>query len=218
MNNHLSKIGPAEREQHFYLKPDHHCYYWGEYTPWMYTQGRNAEFSEVNTFVADLKMPLELRGTPQWDRKQAAIDSAGLAFARFWRWRELADKCVLVAVPASRSHDDLLYDDRVEQILNRIQYHAGVPLTCLRLLESDGTLQASHSSEQRPKPAQLVRSIQINQVPTPAVAPKWVYLFDDVLTSGAHFVACSTHIRKLFPNTKIIGNFVARSRRPEADE
>lgn len=218
MNENLSQIGARQREHHFHLSPHHRCYYWGEYTPWGYTHGRNADFSETNSFIADLKISPEMRGTPEWERKLQAIDLAGRAFARFWRWRELADKCLLVAISASRSHDDPLYDDRVEQILERIRTYSGAPVTCLRLLESDGSLQPSHGATNRPKISRLTRSIRINRQVVPLTPPKMIFLFDDVLTTGAHFVASCSHIHRLFPESRVVGNFIARSRRPDANE
>lgn len=215
MKDRLSKIGARQREQHFHLTPRHRCYYWGEYTPWAYTYGRNAEYSETNMLVADLKVSPELRGTAEWERKLRAIDLVGQAFAKFWRWQELGDQCLLVPIPSSRGRDDPLYDDRMEQVVERIRSHAGTTLDSLRLLESDGSLEASHSAEKRPKLAELVRSLAINQDIVPPIAPRMVFLFDDVLTTGAHFAACCVHIEKLFPETRVVGNFVARSKRPE---
>lgn len=218
MNEVLSKIGVRQREHHIYLTPQHRCYYWGEYTPWAYTRGRNAEFSETNSLIADLKVAPDQCGTPEWERKLRAIDLVGGAFAHFWRWRELADKCVLVAVPSSRRRDDPLYDNRIEQVLERVRAYSGIPLECVPLLESDGTPQPSHSAEIRPRLSQLIRSLSINRTVVPLTPPKMVFLFDDVLTTGAHFAACCTHIQRLFPESRIVGNFVARSRHPDPDE
>lgn len=218
MNEALSQIGPRQREHHFHLIPSHRCYYWGEYTPWAYTRGKNAAFSETNSLIADLKVSPELRDTPDWVRKQQAIALVGSAFARFWRWRGLHDKCILVPIPSSRRRDDALYDDRMEQVLEHVSSQSGARLSVVPVLESDGSLQPSHNSSKRPKLPELIRSLHIRQAAVPTSAPKMVFLFDDVLTTGAHFVACYAHLQRILPHAKIIGNFVARSRRPEADE
>lgn len=41
--------------------------------------------------------------------------------------------------------------------------------------------------------------------------PRAIILFDDIITSGAHFKAAQTIIQKAFPETPIIGLFVARN-------
>jgi hypothetical protein len=218
MNERLSQLSASQREQHFHLTPQHRCYYWGEYTPWAFTFGKNAEFSETNGLIANLKLSLDLRDTQDWERKLHAIDTIGRAFSRFWRWSELAEKCMLVPIPASRRRDDPLYDSRMELILESIQEHAGRSLNCVNLLESDGSLEASHIAEKRPKIAALEQSLSINSGLLPTVSPQLIYLFDDVLTTGAHFSACSKHIQTVYPESKIVGNFVARSKRPDVCE
>lgn len=48
-----------------------------------------------------------------------------------------------------------------------------------------------------------------------APVPQMIAIIDDVLTTGAHFVAVRNILRREFPDTKIIGLFIAR-RVPEA--
>lgn len=48
-----------------------------------------------------------------------------------------------------------------------------------------------------------------------APPPQIIAIIDDVLTTGAHFVAVRNILRQVFPETKIIGLFIAR-RVPEA--
>jgi predicted amidophosphoribosyltransferase len=45
--------------------------------------------------------------------------------------------------------------------------------------------------------------------------PQAIGLFDDVLTTGAHFRAASNILQKAFPGVRVIGVFIAR-RVPEA--
>ncbi len=215
----LSRIDSHEREQHFYLKPEHRCWFWGEYTPWGYTYGSNADYSETNRLIADLKVPPERREDAQdWGRKEAAIERASEAFARFWRWSDLADKVLLVPVPGSRSRSDPLYDDRMERVVAGISAKAGIELAQANLLASDGSLESSHTSSQRPQIQRLMSSIMMDTAALPASSPEMVFLFDDVLTTGAHFVASSNHLLRLYPNARVIGNFIARTRRPAPDE
>jgi predicted amidophosphoribosyltransferase len=48
-----------------------------------------------------------------------------------------------------------------------------------------------------------------------APLPQAIAVVDDVLTTGAHFVAVSNILRREFPSTSIVGLFIAR-RVPQA--
>jgi predicted amidophosphoribosyltransferase len=50
-----------------------------------------------------------------------------------------------------------------------------------------------------------------------APTPNIIALFDDVLTTGAHFVAARNVLRSRFPQAQIIGFFIAR-RAPETTD
>jgi predicted amidophosphoribosyltransferase len=47
--------------------------------------------------------------------------------------------------------------------------------------------------------------------------PTDIGLFDDVLTTGAHFRAAHSVLKRAFPNARIIGLFIAR-RVPESSD
>lgn len=213
MRQRLQLIGGVERHQHFYLRPEHKCYFWGEYTPWEFTKGMKWDFSETNRLVADFKAPPSGPGSEDWKRKVEAIERISTAFAGFWKWSALASQAVLVPMPPSRAFTDPQYDDRITRMLLRLRDLTKVDLDVRELIVSDGSLPTSHTAERRPKLEQLLESLSIPVVPT--ISPKYIYLFDDVLTTGAHFVACSTLLKQSFPEAAVIGNFVARCARPD---
>lgn len=213
MRQRLQSIGGVERHQHFYLRPEHKCYFWGEYTPWEYTKGLNWDFSETNHLVADFKTPASEQQSQDWERKRNAIERISTAFAGFWKWSALAHQCLLVPVPPSRARPDPLFDDRMTQVLLRIRTLTGVDLDVREAIVSDGSAPTSHTAQKRPKLEELIKTLSLCSLPK--VTPKYIYLFDDVLTTGAHFVACSTLLKKQLPDAAIVGNFVARCARPE---
>lgn len=213
MRQRLQLIGGVERHQHFYLRPEHKCYFWGEYTPWEYTKGLKWEYSETNRLIADFKAPAFQRGDPDWVRKHEAIERISSAFSGFWKWSALAERCMLIPIPPSRARLDPLFDDRMTQVLRRISSLAGAPLDVREAIVSDGLAPTSHTATKRPKLDDLLKSLALSSLP--AAAPKYIYLFDDVLTTGAHFVACSLLLKEAFPNAAIVGNFVARCARPD---
>ena len=73
-----------------------------------------------------------------------------------------------------------------------------------------------HASETRLSPDQIEALYRINGglvTPTPTV----VVLVDDVLTTGAHFKAAQSVLRKQFPGVPVFGLFVARRGLPQND-
>lgn len=213
MRHRLQLVGGVERPQHFYLRPEHKCYFWGEYTPWEFTKGMKWDYSETNRLIADLKAPAPKPGTQDLNRKAAAIERISVAFSGFWKWSALAPQAILVPIPPSRAVTDTQYDDRMTRMLLRLRDLTGVDLDIRELIVSDGSLPTSHTAEKRPKLEQLLGSLSLPVVPN--ISPKYIYLFDDVLTTGAHYVACSGLLKKAFPAASVIGNFVARSARPD---
>ncbi|MRD46468.1 hypothetical protein GHT07_04220 [Caenimonas koreensis DSM 17982] len=212
MRQRLQLIGGVERHQHFYLRPEHKCYFWGEYTPWEFTKGLTWNFSETNRLVADFKAPAFKQQDPDWQRKRDAIERISTAFAGFWKWSALAHQCMLVPVPPSRARPDPLFDDRMTQVLLKIGASTGVALDVREAIVSAGSAPTSHATKKRPKIDELIKTLSLSSVPVNP--PKYIYLFDDVLTTGAHFVACSILLKKAFPDAAIVGNFVARCARP----
>lgn len=55
MQQRLQLVGEIERPQHYFLEGDHRCYFWGEYTPWEYTEGKRWDYSDTNRLIANFK-------------------------------------------------------------------------------------------------------------------------------------------------------------------
>jgi len=216
MEKRLQQVGDVERPQHYFLEPAHRCYFWGEYTPWEHTGGRKWDYSETNQLISNFKKSMDRQGKDDWWRKQAAIDRVSLAFAQFWKWQILHQRgVILVPLPPSKRADDPLHDDRMSKLVHGIRSASGIDLDVRELLVSDGSIPASHTAAQRPSPQQIYESLSIHPGEAAKAAPNLIYLFDDVLTSGAHFVASVRRLREIFPDQPIVGNFVARCTRPD---
>lgn len=216
MQQRLQLVGEIERPQHYFLEGEHRCYFWGEYTPWEYTEGKRWNYSETNQLIANFKKGMDRQGKEDWHHKQEAIENIGRRFARFWKWQALHERgAILVPVPPSRRVDDPLHDDRMMQMLRVLHGSAGIDLDLRELLVSDGSIPTSHTAAQRPSPQRIYESLSLDVAESAKPAPNLIYLFDDVLTSGSHFVACLRRLRELYPEQPVIGNFIARCARPE---
>jgi hypothetical protein len=202
----LTKIDDLTRPDHFYLTPDDECYFLGEYTA-----RKGYAFSATNQLILNFKKSMDKRATPQWRYKEKAIDEAAAAF-RAALSKELLDLSTLVPIPPSKSKNDVLHDDRLVRMLRGIRIKP--ELDVRELVFQRASTAAVHDQENRPTPEQLQANYGIDQAlchPNPQV----IGLFDDVLTTGAHFRAASAALKQSFRGVRIIGFFIAR-RVPEA--
>lgn len=208
----LTVVGALERPDHHYLPADAECYFWGEYTPYRHTQGRAWDFSPTNQLISNFKKKLDRRHLPEWRYKQDAINIISDAFTMMWDWPALqAARIALVPMPPSRARTDPLFDDRMTQVLAAVRERTGVPLDIRDCLSFSGAFAASHESEDRPTPEQLYQDLELDTA-TASVAeqPNAVFLFDDMLTTGAHFVAACRCLREQFGEIQVVGHFVCR--------
>jgi hypothetical protein len=202
----LTKIDDLARPDHFYLTPDDECYFLGEYTA-----RKGYAFSATNQLILNFKKSTDKRATAQWRYKEKAIDDAAAAFCAALN-KELLDHATLVPIPPSKSKNDALYDDRLVRMLRGIRVNP--KLDVRELLFQRASTAAVHDQENRPTPEQLQANYGIDQALCDP-DPQMIGLFDDVLTTGAHFRAASATLKQSLPGVRIIGFFIAR-RVPEA--
>ena len=103
------------------------------------------------------------------------------------------------------------YDDRLLRLLHKID--PGHALDIRELLVMNRNVAAAHLSDMPRDVLQLSQCIEIDKA-QPTSVPACIGVFDDVLTTGAHFKAAQIKLLAQFPLTPIIGLFVAR-RTPE---
>jgi hypothetical protein len=205
---HLTEIDDLIRPDHHYLSASDTCVFIGEYTA-----RKGYSFSATNQVILNFKKSVDRRGRPEWQHKERTIREVGQAFGAAIDANWLAN-VTLVPIPPSKHKSDPLYDDRLLRMLRAIP--AGGMLDVRELLVQRQTMEAAHDAEVRPGPDQIADGYQIDEnlcEPT----PKIVALFDDVITTGAHFVAARRVIGTRFPQAQIIGFFIAR-RVPETTD
>lgn len=184
------------------------CYFLGEYTA-----RKGYAFSATNQLILNFKKSMDKRATAQWRYKEKAIEEAAAAFRAALN-SEWLDGATLVPIPPSKSKSDALYDDRVVRMVRGIR--AQPALDVRELVLQRASTVAVHDQADRPTPEQ----IQANYAIDPALRdpdPQVIGLFDDVLTTGAHFRAACAALRQSFRNVKVVGLFIAR-RVPEATD
>jgi hypothetical protein len=202
----LTKIDDLARPDHYYLTAEDDCYFLGEYTA---RQGY--AFSATNQLILNFKKSMDKRGTVQWKYKDRAINDAAVAFRTAVNG-EWFDSATLIPIPPSKAKTDPLYDDRLVRMLRAIRPQPQVDVR--EVIVQRASMEAAHDAETRPRPEDIGAIYTIDeQLRNPP--PQVIGLFDDVLTTGAHFRAASNLLKLAYPGVRIIGVFIAR-RVPEA--
>jgi hypothetical protein len=144
---------------------------------------------------------------------QAASDHSQRARACQRNQLGMARRATLVPVPPSKARGDPAYDDRMTKVCQGIR--AGLDVR--ELVVQSESLPAAHESKDRPTVVDLLRVWSIDeQLANPS--PRWIGIFDDVLTTGTRFVAMKTILQGRFPQVHIFGFFIARRVFPPSDE
>jgi hypothetical protein len=203
----LSKIDELTRPDHTFIEPEDECYYLGDYYA-----GRGFAFSSINNLINNLRKPMARRGRPDdWRHKQSAILTCGKMLRESLN-EEWLNEATLIPMPSSKTKDDAEYDDRVPQILKEVAKGRQVDIRELVVMKR--SVQQSHLAQERVSLPELIESMSVDEGGAQP-APHSIGIFDDVLTTGRHFKAVQTILRRRFPDVPIVGVFVVR-RVPDA--
>ena len=97
------------------------------------------------------------------------------------------------------------------EVINGIAQHCKVPLDIRDCLTFSGKYGASHEADSRPTPDELLAELTFDPSPgRPGQRPGLIFLFDDMLTTGAHYITAANLLAQHFPGVPVVGNFVAR--------
>jgi hypothetical protein len=195
----IRQIGDLERQDHWYLTPEHVCYFFGEYTA-----RAGYSHSSTNQIIHNIKKRPSVQGTPQWQHKIRAMNQVAAAIRGAIN-PEAYGRVTLVPIPPSKLRTDPEYDARMATIARAVSPQIDVR----ELIEPVGERCTMHESEQRLTPAELLATLGLQeQLSDPA--PQEIFLIDDVITTGCSFVACRTLLQHRYPGVPISGIFAAR--------
>lgn len=202
----LLKIDELLIDQHPYLSNDDECYYIREYTA---RQGYH--YSDTNSLIKNFKKPIDREGFPEWQYKKEAIKKISKMLFHCMPPNQM-DDFTLIPIPPSKHKDDPLFDNRMTKVL--LKYGHGAQLDIRELLQITKNYPASHEHNTRLTPKELKRLLIIDEEQI-SPHPRNILLFDDMITTGSHFVACKKILQKRFKNATVRGIFVARRKPPE---
>ena len=194
----LCRIDELTRREHYYLGDEDLCFYFGDYC------GRNGRaHGTMSALVHDLLQPRDAGVPKQEYRKDRAL-------SRVAQWlHEVFDPATIrdatfVPLPQSGSGVQTDSDDRIFRILKR----GAEDLDIRRLIEMDDTSRSGEVNL-RSGPDVLYGHMRVVLALTEP-KPNAIFLVDDVLTTGANYVAAKKRILQLLPDLPVFGLFVAR--------
>lgn len=193
-------------------KSDFKLYYARIYPP-----GEGFKYSDTNNYILNLKISPSEKNRIQ--HKNQAIDLFSQEVSEF-----LIDKLpsndspldlVLVPIPPSKSPSDDNYDDRMLTVARKISQR--VPQ--VRYADLLSTIQSKKSfskSGNTRDTRQILDNLQVNEILLDSTLHQnsKCVLIDDVLTSGAHFVAAQEKLFQYSINVRA-GIFWAKSQYPQ---
>ena len=201
MASSLSTIDELSRPDHTFLSSEDECHYLGEYTA-----RAGYAFSETNRLIQNLKKSMDRKGKPEWTHKEHAIRTFGQQLRAALN-DDFLCQATLIPVPPSRKMDDPNYDDRMLRVLRTMQ--ASDQFDIREIVTMRINLDPVHLHDGPRSVENLVKAFQMN-LALENPYPVTIGIFDDVLTTGAHFVAMKRVLTKRFPNVPICGIFLAR--------
>ena len=146
------------------------------------------------------------RNTPQWRYKETAIRQVAKYLIQAMPSIVDIGATTFITIPPSKIKTNPLYDDRALLTLAMCCQSNG-NVREIFLFKAD--MEAFNSTESRLRPHELMANLDLAIGPDEELSCT-VVLFDDVIITGCHFVACKQMLLSEFPDLNVIGVFIAR--------
>jgi len=182
----------------------------------IYTIGQGYMYSTTNNDIINLKHTPD-SGSGPLRYKKRAIRKCAQELAGFFGLN-LSTQFAAVPIPPSKTRAHPLYDDRLEQVVNKVaQICANV--IAYPVLEGIMDLEPYHSGAERSAQG-CFDAMQVVDTQRRLYAQstgRTIAVVDDVLTSGAHYEGARWHLQREFPQDRIIGVFWTKAEPLEDD-
>lgn len=197
----FTKVDNLTRPDHWYLTEDDNCYFLGEYTA-----RKGYAYSETNQLIINFKKSMDRQDRLEWKYKDQAIQRVA-GILRTALNEATLNRLTFVPVPPSKAVGDPLYDNRLTRTLNFIRPRPQLDIR--EIVVQRASTESVHNIDVRPDPQQIKKLYQLDEGLTDP-APSLIVVVDDVLVTGAHFWAAKSILSDRFPDTPIVGLFIAR--------
>ncbi len=204
MTFRLQKVEELSLRDHYHLTDNDECWYFGEYTAY-----KDWSFSETNQLIKNLKKKMSVQGTNQWPYKLRAIEHVGDLLASVIDTSRL-QRSLFVPIPPSKIVGDPDYDPRMRQTLDNAAAKLNCRLPIAECITQVSNTEPDHESvDSRLYPEDRADTYQVHQETIPS-GTEAILLIDDVLTTGSHYKGAEIAIKRLYPQMRVQGLFVAR--------
>lgn len=204
----LQAIDDSNRAAHYYLSQEDQCYFLYEFTA-----RKGYGYSPGNQFIFNFKKSPTQRNIGHYQYKLQAIQKAiRLYQSIFDKVAGVYQECTFAPIPPSKIPDHPEYDDRMWQVVKGVcEGKGGDARELIKQIESYDAAHLASDAKTRIKPAALQRLYKLD----PAPPKPTVLLFDDVLSAGCHYRAAKSAILSQYPDTRVVGFFLARRVLPD---
>lgn len=200
-----SKQGGSHYGLYHHISESDICFFLREYTA-----GKDYSYSESNSLIKNLKISLSEQHRLHY--KNYAINTCATELVKTDFIKKYAKDITFIPVPPSIKKGEEGYDNRLIQVLELMKL-ALPELDYREIVLQSHTTRKSHASDgNRLTPAELQKIYTVNQSILINTKP-FLFIFDDVLTTGSHFLAVKNTILNSQPNAQIYGLFIARVER-----
>ena len=183
-----------------YLNETTYSFYLYEYV----SKGSYKQFP-ANSLILNFKIPVDEMGNERWNYKKEAINLFADTIIKSLKIP--IQDTIFVPMPTSKPRRHPEFDSRLDDVISIIGKRTGQLVgNNLDLINEEIPY---HISGENREPDQICRNIDFS--PFKDVIPKRVILIDDVITTGAHFVASIRKINSIYPDISIVGFFLAKT-------
>lgn len=193
----LLKIDELLLPEHKYLTPEDECYYFMEYRPGI--------DDKVRSRIMNFKKSPAKKDENHYHYKFSEIKNIASIFREAL---PIEEDTILVPIPPSKRRDHPDFDDRGSRMLKI--YCGQDPNADIRdIFSAKDNIGSFHDSTVKPTFEQLRANMEMD-LSLCANKKSKIILVDDVITNGTHFAVCKSLLKEQFPDSNIIGVFIAR--------